>query len=244
MANSWFRFKQFIIEQDRCAMKVGTDGVLLGALAGTFSGEPGLSVAGGNILDIGTGTGLVALMLAQRSAAQIDAVEIEEAAAGQAAENVARSDWAERIQVIHADFRDFYRSCDKKYDLIASNPPYFRNSLKPVKEEKALARHGSNEFYRELVNGSMRLLQPWGRCCLILPAGAEKDLLLMAGEENLYLQQGLTIRSKPGEKAIRRLLTFGKTKTQPLEKELVIYEREGRYTQDFAALVKPYYLNL
>lgn len=245
MANSWFRFKQFVIEQDRCAMKVGTDGVLLGALAGIPAGGRGLSGAQGDILDVGTGTGLVALMLAQRSSAQIDAVEIEEAAAGQAAENVARSAWAERIRVIQADFRDFYPSCDKRYDLIASNPPYFRDSLKPVKEEKALARHGSNEFYRELLIGSARLLQPWGRCCLILPAGAEEGLLLLAGEANLYLQQRMIIRSKPGEKAIRHLLTLGKTKVhQLLERELVIYEREGHYTKDFTALVKPYYLNL
>lgn len=277
MANNWFRFKQFTINQDRCAMKVGTDGVILGALAGVSAGNDGETsapaggspalplgaVSPGRILDIGTGTGLLALMLAQRSSAgidapgnsagidapgsapAIDAVEISPEAAAQAVENVAASPWADRIQVINADFLDFYPSCRKKYDLIVSNPPYYRNSLQSVKEEKALARHGSNEFYDGLITGAASLLAPSGACCLILPANAGAGIEALASSKKLYLRQRVIIRSKPGERAIRQLLTHSATKTAaPDESELIIYEKDGHYTRDFISLVQPFYLTI
>lgn len=234
-------------------MKVGTDGVLLGALGGMPDMDgpgiqkerPGVLSGQCSILDIGTGTGLVALMLAQRSSAQVDAVEIVAEAASQAAENAAQSPWADRVKVIHADFRIFYRSCPKKYDLIVSNPPYFRDSLRPAAEEKALARHGSSEFYQELLKGSALLLQPSGKCCLILPTDAASQVEAMAEEVELHLQQRISIRSRPGKKIIRQLLTLGKNKVDAVrEKEVVIYQREGQYTAAFASMAAPFYLNL
>lgn len=218
-------------------MKVGTDGVLLGAF--THAPETG------NILDIGTGTGLVALMLAQKSHAQIDAVEIDAGAAEQAAENVRNSPWTGRVRVIHEDFMNFYPSCRKEYGLIVSNPPYFSNSLKPETREKTLARHNSGEFYRELLRGVRHLLLPSGNCCLILPAEIAGGLEDQAQELGLHARKRIIIRSKPDGKAIRKLLTLGKTKTARIaEKEFIIYAKEREYTAEFRELVRPYYLNI
>ena len=150
MSNPYFQFKQFTVWHDQCAMKVGTDGVLLGAWASVERAR--------RILDIGTGTGLVALMLAQRSLldAKIVALEIDEAAAGQARENVARSPWQERIEVVQADFKK-YRSSDK-FDVIVSNPPYFVDSLECPDRQRAAARHNDSLTYEELLEGVNRLL--------------------------------------------------------------------------------------
>ena len=133
MSNPYFQFKQFTVWHDKCAMKVGTDGVLLGAWTSVESAH--------RILDIGTGTGLVALMLVQRSLpdANIVALEIDEAAVGQARENIIRSPWKERVEVVQADFRK-YRSSDK-FDVIVSNPPYFVDSLECPDRQRTAARH-------------------------------------------------------------------------------------------------------
>lgn len=245
MSNSYFHFKQFSIHQSRCAMKVGTDGVLLGALA--------KAPQGGRILDIGTGTGVVALMLAQRSPARIDAVEIDPGAAGQAEENVRATPWAERIRVICGDFAAFHTSCDRRYDLIVSNPPYFRNSLAPKTAEKALARHASEGFYEELLKGSGKLLASSGKCCFILPPEVSEETERMAEEHGLFPLEGIVIRSVPGRKAFRKLLvlgrvrtgTGGKTRATPRsEQELTLHEKDGSYTSTFRQLLQPYYLNL
>ena len=128
MPNDYFKFKQFTIHQDKCAMKVGTDGVLLGAWAECANAK--------GILDIGTGTGLIALMIAQRSNAKIDAVEIDETASKQAKENIKKSLWNDRIEILNISFQDFSKSTNEKYDLIVSNPPYFQNSLYAPDEKR------------------------------------------------------------------------------------------------------------
>ena len=142
MSNPYFQFKQFTVWHDKCAMKVGTDGVLLGAWASVQNAH--------KILDVGTGTGLVALMLAQRSLpdADIIALEIDGAAAGQARENVTRSPWKERVEVVQTDFRD-YQSSDK-FDVIVSNPPYFVDSLECPDQQRNAARHNGSLTYEEL----------------------------------------------------------------------------------------------
>lgn len=220
-------------------MKVGTDGVLLGALAA-------IPAPGGRILDIGTGTGLIALMLAQRSTAQIDAVELDAGAAVQAGENVLASPWAGRIRVIHSDFLDFYPACEEKYGLIVSNPPYFRNSLLPEGERKALARHGSEGFFSGLLTGTARLLLPEGRCCLILPAEAAGRMLRIAAQAGLYLRSQVNIRSRENHKVIRTVLTLGKSYAgnEVSEEQLVIYRGRNEYTAAFIELLQDFYLNL
>lgn len=250
MGNSWFRFKKFLIHQDKCAMKVGTDGVLLGALTRLpVSGSPC-----NQILDIGTGTGLIALMLAQRSESgstvpfQIDAIEMVREAAHQARENTNQSPWADRIRVVHADFLNFYPDCDTRYDLIVSNPPYFRNSLKSATSAKTVARHGSDGFFRHLLEGSRQLLRPGGCCSFILPEALAPDLERMAGDAGLAVRERVFVRSKPGGKRIRRVLRLARVESVTAldvgERELSIYGLNGDYSEEFAALARPFYLHL
>ena len=155
MSNPFFQFKQFTIRHDKCAMKVGTDGVLLGAWAGTESCN--------RILDIGTGTGLIALMLAQRSKAAIDAIDIEADACLQAQENAESSLFAGRINVFHSDLVDFAQASTHLYGLIVSNPPYFVDSLKCPNLQRNTARHTDTLTLEDLLQYSRKLLAPQGR---------------------------------------------------------------------------------
>lgn len=153
MSQPFFQFKQFTVWHDKCAMKVGTDGVLLGAWTPVESSA--------RILDIGTGTGLVALMLAQRCSASVIALEIDETAAQQAAENITRSPWGNRIEVVCQDFRLYSNKNNSlKYDTIVSNPPYFTDSLKCPDSQRNTARHNDNLSYEELLKGVSNLLSP------------------------------------------------------------------------------------
>ncbi len=158
MSNPFFQFKQFTIRHDKCAMKVGTDGVLLGAWAGTESCS--------RILDVGTGTGLIALMLAQRSKAVVDAIDIEADACLQAQENAESSLFAGRINVFHSDLVDFAQASTHLYDLIVSNPPYFVDSLKCPNLQRNTARHTDTLTLEDLLQYSRKLLAPQGRIAL------------------------------------------------------------------------------
>src|SRR4051812_36766372 len=150
MSDSTFRFRQFTVHQDKCAMKVGTDAVLLGSWI-----HPGLSR---HILDIGTGTGLLALMLAQKSFAGIDAIDIDQGAFMQATENVRMSPWFSRIYIYHHSFQDFIHSTPRKYDLIVTNPPYFHHASKPSIESRVNARHDNQLTFVELITGVRKVL--------------------------------------------------------------------------------------
>lgn len=200
MANPFFQFKQFTVWHDKCAMKVGTDGVLLGAWA---------SVQGAHrILDIGTGTGLVALMLAQRSLpdANIVALEIDEAAAGQAKENVARSPWKDRIEVVKQDFL-FYQSPDK-FDVIVSNPPYFVDSLSCPDQQRSMARHNDSLTYEKLLKGVADLLKKEGTFTIVIPTDVADRVKTAASEYHLYATRQLNVITKPGGTPKRMLITF------------------------------------
>ncbi len=161
MSNPFFQFKQFTIRHDKCAMKVGTDGVPLGAWAGIESCN--------RILDIGTGTGLTAMMLAQRSKAVIDAIDIDAEACLQAQENAESSPFAERIKIQHSALSDFAQTDTGLYDLIVSNPPYFVDSLKCPDQKRNTARHTDTLTLEDLLQDSRKLLAPQGRIALILP---------------------------------------------------------------------------
>jgi tRNA1Val (adenine37-N6)-methyltransferase len=163
MANSWFQFKHFKIVQDKCAMKVGTDGVLLGAWVPLEGAR--------RILDVGSGTGLIALMLAQRAPeADITAVEIDQDACLQSVENIQQSPWFKRLKVVNTDFRHFSQGDDGLFDLIVTNPPYFVGSQPSSGEARSIARHTTLLGYNELIEGVVRRLKPEGRLALILPA--------------------------------------------------------------------------
>jgi tRNA1Val (adenine37-N6)-methyltransferase len=234
MPNDYFQFKQFLIRQDRCAMKVGTDGVLLGAWTDVAGAE--------TILDIGTGTGLIALMLAQRSTAPVDAIEIDEAAAEQACENVAASPWKDRIQVSHITLQSFTEQ-GKKYDLIVSNPPFFSNSLRARGDQRSLARHSHTLSLTELITGVSRLLSSKGRFALIWPAANFSSVVQVAASCRLFPLRQTRVIPAPGKPVKRILAEFTGKQRKTHSSELII-EQFGRhkYSQEYKDLTGDFYL--
>ena len=234
MANSYFKFKQFTIRHDQCAMKVGTDGVLLGAVA---------PVEGANqVLDIGTGTGLIALMLAQRSDAQITAIEIDEIAAQQALDNIRNSLWASRIELLQCDFTT-YRPC-KKFNLIVSNPPYFVNSLINPSKSRAQARHTDSLPFEQLLSGVAEILDQEGRFVVILPVEARSEFVSLASDNQLHLVEELCIRTRPGIEPKRVVLQFSFIYTDLVTNELLIELERHQYSDEYIALTREFYLKM
>ena len=232
MSNQHFDFKRFRIEQDRCSMKVGTDGVLLGAW---FNLEPGMSV-----LDIGTGTGLIALMAAQRGAGSVTAVEIDPDAAGQALENVRRSEWADRIEVINADIALF--TARTGFDRIVCNPPYFRDSLRCPDAGRNTARHNDSLSFETLVRCSASLLAPDGLLCLVMPFDAVSVFTKCAALAGLYLCRRTDLVTAPGKTPKRSLLAFGKQSDELQSDTLSICGPDGKETSEYVNLVNDFYL--
>lgn len=209
MSSPNFRFKQFTVWHDRCAMKVGTDGVLLGAWCPISEFHSQHSII--NILDIGTGSGLIALMLAQRitdtnNAFRIKGIDIDENAVTQAAENFVASPWAEYLKAEQMPFQSL--PTDEKYDLIVSNPPYFVDSLKNPDHSRELARHADSLTYKDLLTTAVCHLTEHGQMALILPAEAESTLLDMVMSLPLRLTHLTRVYSKPGKPCKRILLCF------------------------------------
>lgn len=235
MSNSSFQFKQFTVWHDRCAMKVGTDGVLLGAWAPVENYK--------RILDVGAGTGLISLQLAQRNAqADITAIEIDEAAAAQACENVVRSPWADRIHVVCCDFRNF--QSETRFDLVVSNPPYFMDALKCPGEQRRLARHTDELNYELLFHRSANLLQEQGSVSIIIPAEVEKNVIDTAWKYKLFPHSRLRVYTKPGKPCRRVLLSFGFGEKECADKELCIETVHHQYTSQYIALTKDFYLKM
>jgi tRNA1Val (adenine37-N6)-methyltransferase len=235
-----FRFKQFAIQQDRCAMKVGTDGILLGAWA--------LAQTPTHILDIGTGTGLIALMLAQRFPnANVHAVEFEPSACQQAAENFANSPWASRLQAPCADISDWSRlpNHSGKYSLIVSNPPWFVDSLKPPLESRALARHTPSLSSADLISAVRRLITPGGDFCIILPAEQRDAFVGLASQGDLHCSRCCHVLPNAGKPAKRVLLQFCPSPpSSSYERSVLIVESETRhaYSAEFMQLTRDFYL--
>ena len=238
MPNPYFQFKQFTVYHDLCAMKVGIDGVLLGAWAP-------VDLSASRILDIGTGSGLIALMLAQRSSAMIDAIDLDAGAVRQAEINVAASDWNNRIMVHHQSLQDFANKFRSTYDLIVSNPPYFMSSLKAPDEARTRARHTDTLTHDELLKSALGLLKKTGRICVILPVNEGLQCMKSAQNFSLYCYQCVYVHPKPNVEAKRVLLEFGlndrTTKVSSIEIETA--ERH-QYSDAFTALAKDFYLKL
>jgi len=233
MPNPYFRFKQFTVWHNRTAMKVGTDGVLLGAWA---------EVAGAkSILDIGTGTGLIALMLAQRSNAEIDAIEIEKNAYEQASENVKTSIFSRRINVMHSSLQDF--DAQKCYDLIVSNPPYFVQSLKNPAQQKALARHNDTLTQEDLLNFATKQLSAAGRLAVILPVEEGRAMQEKAETYALFCNRLTRVIPRQAANAKRLLMEFSRTERSVSETELQIEtDKRHEYSSTFKHLTKDFYL--
>ncbi len=238
MPGEYFQFKQFRVHQDRCAMKVGTDAVLLGAWVKIENSA--------TILDIGTGSGVIALMLAQRSEkAKITAIDIDEPAITQAAENVNTSPYASKISVRHCSLQDLAKNSDRKYDLIVTNPPYFVDSLKNNDINRSKARHTETLSHLELIEGVKQLLDLKGKFCLILPRNEALLFREAAQSKGLYLSRLLkiyTTKNKESEK--RHLMQFEFRETEFSESSLVIeHEQHRHYTDEYKALTKDFYIN-
>lgn len=218
-------------------MKVNTDGVLLGA-AMTIPRDAG------HFLDIGTGTGTIALMAAQRcGSACIDAIDIDAPSAREAAENFAASPWSRRLRAFHTPLAEFRAGL--KYDLIFSNPPYFDSSLLNPDARESEARHSVSLSYREILDFAAENLNPEGRVSMILPSDVEKMLLRHAGSRGLYPQRILKIRTTPQKKASRIIAEFGfpRVSPSPVEEVLTIQEN-GRHTDEYISLTEQFYLFL
>jgi len=236
-----FQFRQFNINQAGAAMKVGADGMLLGAWV-----KPGIPA---RILDIGTGNGLLALMLAQKSTALIDAIEIDERAFLQAKENFENSPWKNRITAIHASLQGFTETCEEKYGLIISNPPYFEkpndnkgnNPIKMVKP-RSVARSTDTLPLEELAKCSAQLLAPDGKLFVILPYQNVEGFIFSASVYSLHLQEILTIKSYPHTKIIRAILCFGFDKPNTVvENEFITYYALNQYSNQYIELTKDYH---
>ncbi len=233
MANNYFSFKQFTIYQDKSAFKVGTDGVLLGA----YSDLSGIT----NILDIGAGTGLISLMLAQRCNASITSIEPDNDSYIQCVENVSNADWNNRIKVVHSSLQDFNPN-NEKFDLIVTNPPYFCDSLKSPDPRKSSARHNDSLLSDEILEGVERLLNDNGRLQLIMPYAEGNIFIADASKHGLYCNNILKIKPLPESEIRRLILTFSKTRKTPLEKFLTIEHGRHRFTEEYISLTKDFYL--
>jgi len=237
MSQNDFRFKQFIIRQDRCAMKVGTDGVLLGAWV-----QPGNSQ---RILDIGTGTGLISLMMAQRSDAVIDAIDIDEHATRQADENFGLSPWSGRLHAVHRSLQEFSSHTPDRYDLIVSNPPYFMGAHPAPSEARNIARHMDDALsIEELAMCVKKLLKPDGRFCVILPYMEGMKFLEFAESIGLYASHLTKVKTKIEKQEKRLMMEFTLTRNKLEEDELVIQEEDMTYTQQYIDLTSEYYMGL
>jgi tRNA1Val (adenine37-N6)-methyltransferase len=237
MSNDSFEFKKFKIRQDKCAMRVSTDAVLLGAWVSPNGTR--------NILDIGTGTGVIALMLAQKSSAIITAIDIDKESTEQARLNVAESIFAEQIDVQHFSFQELVKNSEKKFDLIVTNPPYFIDSLKNSSDTRSIARHTDTLSFDDLISGVKKLLHEKGKFCLILPKNEALLFREKAEGMGLYLSKLLRIRTRMEKDTEKRhLMQFEFKQSEFSESTLVIEADSHRnYTEEYKQLTRDYYLN-
>ncbi len=235
--NNYFQFKKFRINQEKSAMKVNTDGVLLGAWTDLTSVN--------TVLDIGTGTGMISLMIAQRSAATITGIEIEKNAAEEAYINVQHSVWNERIKIEHVSFQDFADHSNDRFDLIVSNPPFFSNSAKNREPHVAIARHNHKLPFSDILSGSLKLLAESGKLALILPADSAGGFIEEAQQNNLFLARLTEVQPFPGKEPNRYLMEFGRELKKVQKNRISVYNETGKdYSEDFKLLARDFYLKL
>lgn len=231
-----FRFKEFTVQQDKTAMKIGTDGVLLGAWT-PIKQRPF------SILDIGSGTGVVALMLAQRSTAEIiDAIELDDDAYEQCVDNFEASPWNDRLFCYHASLDEFVEEIDDTYDLIVSNPPFYTDDFISDDIARAKARSTESLSFESLLAGTASLLTENGYAAFIIPYKEEEKFIELAATQHLYLEEGLRIQGTPKSDIKRSLLYFSRQKKAPNFSNLIIEKERHQYTEAYIALTKAFYL--
>ena len=239
--NKPFQFKEFTIHQDKTAMKIGTDGVLLGAWS-AVNDYPD------SILDIGAGTGVIALMLAQKSDAMtIDAVELDENAYEQTVENFEASDWGDRLYCYNASFQDFADEIaeeEEMYDLIVSNPPFYTADYKSDNEARNKARFTSSLSFSDLIIGVVKIISPQGRFNVIIPFKEEKQFIDLAKDKKLFLNRICRVQGTPNSDIKRSLLEFSFQQKTLQEEHLIIEIKRHVYTEDYINLTKDFYIKM
>jgi tRNA1Val (adenine37-N6)-methyltransferase len=235
MANSWFQFRHFTVYQDACAMKVTTEACLFGAWVPVAPGAK-------NILDIGAGTGLLSLMLAQRIPyATITAVEIDSLAAKQAAENAAQSPFAQRIRLVHQSIQDFAAGDYTRFDLVISNPPFFNRHLASPHQKVNMARHQQTLLLEDLAELLPQLLNPSGQIAVLLPPAESIKFCTEMARYGFNINQLTLVKNRPGADVFRHMMLFGRH-TAYQESQLLIRESDGQYNAAFRQLLSPFYL--
>ena len=242
---SVFRFKRFEVVNDRSAMKVNTDGVLLGAAMTVLPSDR-------RLLDIGTGTGTIALMAAQRlvgspdsqTGLSIEAIDIDEASATEASANFRNSPWADMLCAVHSSLDDYAAACGGEgYDLIFSNPPYFEDSLNAPEERRNNARHTSTGLsYREILDFAASRLSDNGRVSLVLPAETENALCRHARMSGLPLFRIVRIKTVPRKEPSRIIAEFSRMRVDSVTDETLVIQNEGKYTSEYLSLTHEFYL--
>jgi tRNA1Val (adenine37-N6)-methyltransferase len=234
--NNHFQFKQFRIIQEQSAMKVGMDGVLLGAWTDPSGAE--------RILDIGAGTGLIALMMAQKNnVAQIDAIEVDPEAFNEAVLNCQLSPWNGRIKLELCNFQEFSERTSMKYDLIVSNPPFFTNGVKAPLENRAQARHSDSLPLEVLISGATNMLTEKGRIALVLPIESLPEMGVLADSNKLFISRLCRIKPNPIKPEFRILIELTNFECATQESELMIeFEKHHDYTPEYKELTRDFYL--
>lgn len=233
-----FSFKQFNVQQDRCAMKIGTDGVLLGAWTPLINNPY-------NLLDIGAGTGILSLMLAQRSnLEQIDAIEIDEGAYEQCVENFEASPWSDRLFCFHAGLDEFVDDPEEEYDLIISNPPFYTDTFKSENTQRDIARFEDALPFEELIEAADLLLSDNGIFSVIIPYKEETKFVSMCKELELFPLKITRVKGTPTSEIKRSLLAFTRIEQTPIIDELTIEILRHQYTPEYIALTEDFYLKM
>ena len=240
MPNTYFQFKQFTIHQDRSAMKVTTDACLFGAWCATEINQDCKDRE--KLLDIGTGTGLLSLMIGQKNNLLIDAVEIEENAAKQADENIKSTPWADRIHVIQKNIKDF--KSERKYKFIISNPPFYENELAGERLEKNMAHHDAGLKMNELLEYVQINLEEDGCFYLLLPAKRSNEIGKMITEQKLFISKKILVKQSTQHEPFRVMIKGSHHPNETLTSELPITDATQNYTPEFIELLKDYYLYL
>ncbi len=235
MSNSFFQFQKFIIRQDRCAMKVGTDSIILGCLTNPENAS--------HILDVGTGTGLLALMMAHKTKASIDAIEIVTEAAEQAKQNVRENHMDSRIRVINGDFRDF--TSGKKYDLIISNPPYYSSGPDSIERCRRISRYTSELSHTDFFRKAAEILSPGGSIAVCLPYNIENKVFSIIENNNMYVNLVVNVKNSVRNDFYLSVIfsSFIQRSPHPETRELTIRESNGEYTEVYRKLTSDLFLS-
>jgi tRNA1Val (adenine37-N6)-methyltransferase len=240
MPNTYFQFKQFTVQQEKAALKVSTDSCLFGAWIAEEVRSKKYNVR--NILDIGTGTGLLMLMIAQKCNAVIDGIEIDEPSYEQAKENAETSAWKERLNVLLGDSKSF--RFEKNYDLIISNPPFYENNLKSDISNINVAKHDEGLKLDELLQIVDDNLTADGRFAVLLPYHRSEEFAANANKKGFYLQHEMKVKQSVNHSFFRSMLLLGRDQTETITNELSVKEENSQYTNEFVELLKDYYLYL